>query len=72
MGRTEEGEQEAKQGEIKCLLPDALHTSAWGKGLSNLHAMPSSWIPLGYPRRGQGATKRVFFFLTASRARLVV
>lgn len=42
------------------------------KGLSNLHAMPSNWIPLGCPRRGQGATKRVSFFLTASRARLVV
>lgn len=60
------------QGEIRCLLPDAVHTSAWEKGLSNPHAMPCNRVALGCPRRCQGTTKRVFFLLTASRARLVV
>lgn len=42
VGRMEEGEQEAKQGEIGCLFPDALHTGAWEKGLRNPHAMHSN------------------------------
>lgn len=67
----EEGEREAKQEEIRCLLPGALHTGVWEKWLSNPHAVPSNWGPLGCPRRGQGATKRVSFLLTASRVRLV-
>lgn len=33
--------------------------------------MPSNRLPLGCPRRGQGATKKVSFLFTASRARLV-
>lgn len=42
LGRTEEGEREAKKGEISCLFPGALHTGAWEKGLRNPHAVPSN------------------------------
>lgn len=44
VGTMEEGEREAERGEIRCLLPDALHTSAWEKGLSNPHAVPSEFL----------------------------
>lgn len=42
VGRTEEGEREAEQGEISCLFPDVLHAGAWKKGLRNPQAMPSN------------------------------
>lgn len=71
-GKQRRGSRKPSRGKSDAFSPDGLHMGAWEKGLSNPHAMPSNWLPLGCPESGQGTTKRVSFLLTASRARLVV